>query len=282
MGLRTSFRKWLGRTLARYLGKPNANDPRVATSKPELLAAAVRRGDVLLIEGSSRFSAAIKYLTQSTWSHAALVVGTQPDAAGQESCLLIEADLLEGVRLVPLSEYWHFHTRICRPVGLSPREIDAVVAFATAQIGHTYDLKNVFDLVRYLIQAPPVPTQWRRRMLALGSGDPTQAICSSLIAQAFEAVSYPILPEVVVAKSMDKACLACYQEILHIRHHSLYTPRDFDLSPYFRIVKPTLEAGFDPHGLYWILDEEESFPDPGPRPATAGLAPPMGIDPTYI
>ncbi|MCP9231169.1 MULTISPECIES: hypothetical protein [unclassified Mesorhizobium] len=28
-------------------------------------------------------------------------------------------------------------------------------------------------------------------------------------------------------------------------HHSLYTPRDFDLSPYFRIVKPTLEYGFD-------------------------------------
>jgi hypothetical protein len=35
------------------------------------------------------------------------------------------------------------------------------------------------------------------------------------------------------------------KEILHIRHYSLYTPRDFDLSPYFRIVKPTLEYGFD-------------------------------------
>lgn len=272
MGLRIALRERLGRVLARYLGKPNANDPRVATAKPELLAAAVRRGDVLLVEGSSRFSAAIKYLTQSTWSHAALVVGKRTDAMApeQESCLLIEADLLEGVRLVPLSEYWHFHTRICRPVGLSPREIDTVVAFATAQIGHTYDLRNVFDLVRYLIQTPPVPNHWRRRMLALGSGDPTQAICSSLIAQAFEAVSYPILPDVVVAKSTDKACVACYQEILHIRHHSLYTPRDFDLSPYFRIVKPTLEAGFDPHGL-WILDEEMSSPGPGQRPTTAGL-----------
>lgn len=35
------------------------------------------------------------------------------------------------------------------------------------------------------------------------------------------------------------------REILHIRHHSLFTPRDFDLSPYFRVVKPTLEYGFD-------------------------------------
>ena len=34
-------------------------------------------------------------------------------------------------------------------------------------------------------------------------------------------------------------------EILHIRHHSLFAPRDFDLSPYFKIVKPTIEFGFD-------------------------------------
>ncbi|TIS51636.1 MAG: hypothetical protein E5W93_17510, partial [Mesorhizobium sp.] len=41
------------------------------------------------------------------------------------------------------------------------------------------------------------------------------------------------------------------REILHIRHHSLYTPRDFDLSPYFRIVKPTLEYGFDYRAVAW-------------------------------
>jgi len=32
-------------------------------------------GDVLLIEGNERISNAIKYLTQSTWSHAAIFVG---------------------------------------------------------------------------------------------------------------------------------------------------------------------------------------------------------------
>ena len=41
------------------------------------------------------------------------------------------------------------------------------------------------------------------------------------------------------------------REILHIRHHSLYTPRDFDVSPYFAIIKPTLVAGFDYHTLQW-------------------------------
>jgi hypothetical protein len=38
---------------------------------------------------------------------------------------------------------------------------------------------------------------------------------------------------------------------MHIRHHSLYTPRDFDLSPYFQIVKPTLVYGFDYKSLVW-------------------------------
>ena len=32
--------------------------------------------------------------------------------------------------------------------------------------------------------------------------------------------------------------------VLHIRDCSLYMPRDFDISPYFEIVKPTVH-GFD-------------------------------------
>ena len=40
-------------------------------------------------------------------------------------------------------------------------------------------------------------------------------------------------------------------EILHIRNYALYTPRDFDLSPYFRVVKPTIERGFDYKALVW-------------------------------
>lgn len=36
-----------------------------------------------------------------------------------------------------------------------------------------------------------------------------------------------------------------------IRHHSLFAPRDFDISPYFQIVKPTLEGAFDYRTLPW-------------------------------
>jgi len=35
----------------------------------EKLTACLQAGDVLLVEGQTRVSVAIKYLTQSTWSH---------------------------------------------------------------------------------------------------------------------------------------------------------------------------------------------------------------------
>jgi len=83
-------------------------------------------------------------------------------------------------------------------------------------------------------------------MIAFGSGDPTKIICSALIAQAFDAVRYPILPKITRAASKKAR-----REILHIRDSSLYMPRDFDISPYFEIVKPTIVHGFDYTALHW-------------------------------
>jgi len=40
-------------------------------------------------------------------------------------------------------------------------------------------------------------------------------------------------------------------EIHHIRHHSLFVPRDFDLSPYFRIIKPLQNPDFDYTTMQW-------------------------------
>lgn len=63
---------------------------------------------------------------------------------------------------------------------------------------------------------------------------------------------YPILPS-IERVSEKQAIAGDYSrgEILHIRHHSLFAPRDFDLSPYFQIVKPTIEAQFDHRKLIW-------------------------------
>jgi hypothetical protein len=263
----------LGRRLADYLAAPKPQDSNAATVAPHVLSAALRPGDVLLIGGNTRISVAIKYLTQSTWSHATLFIGEALGAPnqGEEPRVLLEADICEGVRAVPLSMYANLHTRICRPVGLSSEEVKKVVGYAVARIGHRYDMKNVLDLARYLIPIPPVPARWRRRLLALGSGDPSRAICSTLIAQAFESLRYPILPDVTLEESGDPACKDCHREVLHIRHHSLYTPRDFDISPYFEVVKPTLANGFDYHRVRWAEDLLDMPTEtPWPEPSSPG------------
>jgi len=250
----------IGQKLARHLSEPRPEITQIATSSPENLARSLCPGDVLLVEGSSRFSTAVKYLTQSSWSHAALFVGDAlpPVGKGTEQPTLVEADITNGVRSTGLSLYTPFHTRICRPVGLNESEIDKVINYIVGRMGHTYDLQNIIDLARYLLPMPPIPLRFRRRLLSLGSKDTTRAICSSLIAQAFQSIRYPILPEIVVQESNDPSCITCYKEMHHIRHHSLFTPRDFDVSPYFRIIKPTLEHGFDPHTLTWGEHPPES------------------------
>ncbi len=216
------------------------------------MASTLLPGDVLLIEGSSRVSVAIKYLTQSTWSHAALYLDAEArQKTGHDLPMLIEADMQEGVRLVPLTKYEHVHTPICRPLGLAPDDVQRLIADALTHVGQTYDLRNLFDLARYLLPTPPVPTHWRRRMIALGSGEPTKAICSSLIATLFQNIRYPILPDIEYIPEEHPGGDACCAEILHIRNSSLYAPRDFDISPYFQIIKPELPAGFDYRSLRW-------------------------------
>jgi len=248
-----NLRQKIGQKLAVYLARPRKNNIRTTTSKPELLESTLRKGDVLLVEGSSHFSTAIKYLTQSTWSHAALCIKDpiSRDTGEKNDDILLEVDVSKGVQIINLSDYWNYHTRICRPVGLTNDEIDDVINFASKRNGSTYDLKNIFDLARYLIRTPPVPTSMRRKMLSLGSGDPTKAICSSLIAEAFQSIKYPILPEIYSNKKNIDDCDMCHKEYFHIRHHSLYVPRDYDISPYFSIIKPAVEQGFDYKKITW-------------------------------
>ena len=104
----------------------------------------------------------------------------------------------------PLSKYSRFHTRVCRPIGLTADDCARVCTYAAERIGFDYDVKNIFDLLRYLLPLP-VPQRWRRRMMSLGSGHPTRIICSALIAQAFEHVHYPILPKVTRMESGTRA-----------------------------------------------------------------------------
>jgi hypothetical protein len=238
----------IGRALVRYLERPARGRAYSMPGYPEALRNALRPGDVLLVEGTSRVSDVIKYLTQSTWSHAALYVGPIAGAKTDdgEPHVLMEAEIGEGIVSSPLSKYDFYHTRICRPVGLTHEDCETVCNYAIARIGFDYDLRNIFDLMRYLVPLP-VPLRWRRRMIALGSGSPTRMICSALIAQAFEAVRYPILPNFTVLESETAR-----REMLEIRHSSLYVPRDFDVSPYFMVIKPSPAEAFNYKRIHWV------------------------------
>jgi hypothetical protein len=78
----------------------------------------VRKGDVVLIEGSSEISRIIKLFTNSYWSHSAFYVGDElvkPGCPYREKYenkfgidadhLIIEANGSEGVIAVPLRKY---------------------------------------------------------------------------------------------------------------------------------------------------------------------------------
>ena len=244
---------WIGRRIASGLTQASSGYEPFTHADPSTLQRVLRPADVLLVAGNRKISTAIKYLTQSTWSHAALYIGNAlgAPAIGEEPKSLIEVEVGRGCVAVPLSKYATFNTRICRPIGLSDEDCRKVVTFMVERIGLQYDMRNIVDLLRYLIPTPPVPTSWRRRMIALGSGEPTRAICSTLIAEAFQSIRYPILPKIERLPSSPEYSRQARQEILHIRHHSLFAPCDFDLSPYFQVVKPDIDAGFDHRELVW-------------------------------
>src|SRR5205085_1382320 len=129
--------------------------------------------------------------------------------------VLVEANIGEGVASVPLSKYDRLNTRVCRPVGLTEGDCAGVCNYALERIGLGYDLASIFDFLRYLLPVP-IPRRLRRKLTALR--DPTRFICSTLIAQAFEVVRYPILPNVADG--------AAQREVLEIRRALLYAPRD--------------------------------------------------------
>src|ERR1700676_339975 len=101
----------VGRLLARYLERPVTGYEPFTPSDRSALTASLRPGDVLLVEGNNHISGVIKYLTQSTWSHAALYVGALDGrtTAEGEPHALIEAELGIGVDSAPLSKYSRFH-----------------------------------------------------------------------------------------------------------------------------------------------------------------------------
>jgi Permuted papain-like amidase enzyme, YaeF/YiiX, C92 family len=114
---------------ASMLSKPIARYSLTIPNDLAQLRKHIRKGDVLLVEGNERVSEVIKYLSQSSWSHAAIYVGDEPlkrspelrreltEKHGDEAgYLLVEALVESGVVLSPVSKYRDFNIRLCRPI----------------------------------------------------------------------------------------------------------------------------------------------------------------------
>lgn len=283
-----AIRRFLIRQFTKILTKRLRNYTSRCPNDLDELKNHIKKGDVILLEGEQRVSEVIKYLTQSSWSHAALYIGDEllrrnhPQAGqaraafGEEAnYLLVEALVEGGVVVSPLSKYLNLNIRVCRPHNLRKDHVQHILDEVIHQLGHEYDLQNVFDLARYFLPVSIVPRRFRRKALHFGSRLPTQVICSSMIAAAFDTVGFPVVPQIttqpvtLTPRSWRERLLSFAngsrsQFVFHRPHHSLVTPRDFDLSPYFEIVKfNMIESGrFDYSKIVWATNEEEQGEGP--------------------
>lgn len=295
MGLRLT--ESLGRRISAWLTRDRGPACTTTLCDFDRLRFEIRPGDVILVEGRSRVSDVIKLITQSPWTHAALYIGRVHDIADPAvrervlGCydgdpneqLLVEALLGEGTLVNPITKYRSEHLRICRPGALAPADAQKVIARAVSRLGSDYDVRQLLDLARFLFPYSFLPRRWRSTLFEHNAGAPTRTVCSSMLAEAFGAVHFPILP---IMERLAGGGVRLYQ-----RNFRLFTPRDFDYSPYFEIIKyPYLginelasyrKLPWDESGRVCNAENDCYLPDPLPDAAASakslvGALPPAG------
>lgn len=258
----------------RALTKPLRNYNLLYPNNLEILRRELRPGDVILVDGEQRISQVIKYLTQSTWSHSVLYVGDEvlrryPDRRtemvadhGVDAQHMFVEALMEGVVASPLAKYGEYNLRVCRPIGLRRDDLRRILDEVFGQFGYQYDVQHIIDLGRYFFPVSLIPRRFRRRALTLGSASSDSVICSSMIGRAFQNVGFPILPAITHApddtppsrwQAFVRRVRGPYPRVFHRQKETLITPRDFDLSPYFEIVKINAveDLKFDYRRIRW-------------------------------
>lgn len=221
----------------------------------ERLRYELRPCDVLLVEGRSRVSDIIRAITRSSWSHSALYIGRLHDIQDPkirnlvsahfngpaDTQLVIEGIMGKGTIISDLASYDKDHIRLCRPKGLSRADAQHVITFAAHRLGQGYSMRHIFDLARFLLPWRLFPRRFRSQLFQYHPGENTKTVCSTMIAEAFSSVEFPILP---LIKQHDTKGIEFIT-----RNPKLYSPRDFDYSPYFEIIKyPFVE--FSDYAMY--------------------------------
>jgi len=249
----------LRNSIFRRLEAPRRNYEKTMINNMDNLYRVIRKGDIILVEGSSEISRMIKLLTQSSWSHSAIYVGDELLMTGEgrgepilkqggddAHHMLVEAFTGTGVTAAPLRKYQDFNIRVCRPYGILPQDMDSVVSAVIGNLGKQYDHPNILDLALMLL--PPVLNPFKKRTIhaCLGNCNEFQVICSGMIARAFQRVGYPIIPALgPIPMDASNKQHNPYGASLIMRHYSQIMPKHFDISPNFQIIKFNIIEGGD-------------------------------------
>ena len=170
-------------------------------NKIERLKQILQPGDVILVEGKKLVSRVIMAVTNSTWSHSALYVGDGK---------MIDPLPDTGTVVNGIDHYEHLNIRVCRPMGLSEEQLIKVCNFAVSHVGRGYDQINIANLLFGFFKKKKDKTEF------IGDISSSNEVCSGLIAESYNHVGFVIQDSV---------------------NFSQIVPADFDLSPYFEIVK---------------------------------------------
>ncbi len=241
------LRQWL----LKKLEKPRQGYEQRVYNDLAKLYQTIRPGDVVLVEGRSEMSRIIKLFSGSYWSHAAMYVGNaliDPGYAHRNAVvqqhgdnadhMLIEAYSGQGVIAAPLSKYIDYNLRICRPYKIRESDLKVVIQSVISRLGMHYDEQNIVDIALIGLGSVFRTKSRHTTKACLGNCSDYQVICSGMIAQAFQSVSYPIVPALEPQTEQIAPNLANpYGGGLIMRHYTQILPKDFDLSPNFEIIK---------------------------------------------
>ncbi len=203
----------------------------------------IRPCDVILVEGRSRVSDVIRAITLSRWTHAGLFIGKINDIEDEETKRIVESyypgdhndqlvleSLMEaGAVVSPLTKYQYDNLRVCRPKELLLQDVQKVIGTAAKYLGSKYNTRQFLDLGRLIIPYGVLPGRWRSTLFEYNAGDVTHTICSTILVESFASNRFPVLP--LIQRTEDGR----YK--WSRRNPKLFTPSDFDYSPYFDIIK---------------------------------------------
>ncbi len=259
-----SLQKWIFDKICDYLMSDSGDPSHEYLCDFDRICHEIIPGDVLLIEGTNRVSNIIKNIIHSPWTHSALYVGRlhsieDPQIrellrrhyhGSAQKQLIVETIVGKGTEVHPIERYQHHHIRICRPAGIAHSDAQRVINFAIKRLGRTYNVRHILDLARFMLAGRwYIPRRWKSSLFTENPTPVAKDICSAMMAEAFMSVNFPILPLIRKTKIKEKDEV----EFIH-RNPKLFTPSDFDYSPFFSIIKYPIFSFTGPgpyHDLPW-------------------------------